>query len=66
MAAIIMSKLPIQTVSSHTPPMPPNIPTTCIRKSKIVLEEVGNISEAIKLADEPAGAVKQNMNTVNP
>jgi hypothetical protein len=52
---------PIQTVSIHTPIMPPNIPIMNIKKRTKVLDEVGNIYEAIKLADEPAGEVKKNM-----
>jgi len=32
-----------------------------MRKRINVLDEVGNIYDAIKLADEPAGDVKKNM-----
>lgn len=56
-----MKILPIQTVSIHTPIMPPIIPTINIKKRINVLDEVGNIYDAIKLADEPAGEVKKNM-----
>jgi len=45
----------------HIPTIPPHIPIMNIRNSMIVLDEVGNIYEAIRLADDPAGAVKQNM-----
>jgi hypothetical protein len=30
-----------------------------------VLEDVGKISDAIRLADEPAGEVKKNMKQIN-
>jgi len=51
-------------VSIHTPAIPPNIPTTNIIKRIRVLEEVGNISDAIKLADDPAGEVKKNITLI--
>jgi hypothetical protein len=35
-----------------------------ITNSKIVLEEVGKISEAMRLADEPAGDAKRNRMTI--
>ena len=53
--------LPSHTVSTHTPAIPPNIPTVNIMKRMRVLEFVGKISEAIRLADDPAGEVKKNM-----
>lgn len=56
-----MKILPIQTVSIHTPIMPPIMPTINIMNRIKVLEEVGKISEAMRLADEPAGDVKKNM-----
>lgn len=59
-----MKILPIQTVSIHTPIMPPIIPTINIKKRIKVLDEVGNIYDAIKLADEPAGEVKKNMKQI--
>lgn len=56
-----MKMLPIHTVSIQTPMIPPTIPIINIKKRINVLEDVGNIYEAIKLADEPAGDVKKNM-----
>lgn len=64
MPAIIMRILPKYTVSDQTPPMPPNMATINITNRINVREEVGNISEAIKLADEPAGEVKKNMTQI--
>jgi hypothetical protein len=49
---------------SQTPPIPPTIPTLNMRNKIIVLEDVGNISEAIRLAEDPAGEVKQNIKQV--
>ncbi len=45
-------------MSNHTPTDPPAIETINMTKSMIVREEVGNISEAIRLADELAGEAK--------
>ena len=59
--ARIIKMLPIHTVSIQTPIIPPIIPIMNIKNKINVLEDVGNISEAIKLADEPAGDVKKNM-----
>lgn len=38
--------------------MPPSIDTMNITNSMIVREAVGKISEAIRLADDPAGEAK--------
>ena len=59
--AMIIKILPIQTVSIHTPMIPPTIPIINMRKRIKVLDEVGNIYDAIRLADDPAGDVKKNM-----
>jgi hypothetical protein len=59
--AMIMKILPIQTVSIQTPIIPPTIPIINIKKRMSVLDDVGNIYDAIKLADEPAGDVKKNI-----
>jgi len=42
-------------LSNQTPQIPPSIDTMNITKSTMVLEDVGNTSEAIRLAEEPAG-----------
>jgi hypothetical protein len=52
-------------VSNHTPPIPPNMPIINIKNSINVREFVGNISDAIKLADDPAGDVKKNIMQIN-
>ena len=62
--AMIIKILPIQTVSIHTPMIPPTIPIINMRKRIKVLDEVGNIYDAIKLADDPAGDVKKNMKQI--
>lgn len=59
--AIIIKILPIQMVSIHTPMIPPIMPTINIKKRIKVLDEVGKIYDAMRLADEPAGEVKKNM-----
>ena len=45
-------------LSNHTPTDPPSIETINITNNMIVLEEVGNIYEAIKFAEELAGDAK--------
>ncbi len=52
-------------MSTHTPAIPPNIPTMNIINSINVLEDVGNIYEAIRLAEDPAGDVKKNITQIN-
>lgn len=47
-------------LSNHTPTEPPSIDTMNMTNNIMVLEEVGNIYEAIRLAEEPAGEAKTN------
>ena len=44
--------------------MPPSIEIINITNKRIVLEEVGKISEAIRFADEPAGDANKNRITI--
>ncbi len=59
--AITINIDPIQTVSIHTPIIPPTIPIMNIINNTKVRDDVGNIYDAIKFADEPAGDVKKNI-----
>jgi hypothetical protein len=61
MPANIINKLPTQIALTQIPTIPPLIPIINIKNRIIVREDVGNIYEAIKFADEPAGDVKQNI-----
>lgn len=45
-------------LSNQTPIEPPSMDTMNITKSMRVREEVGKISEAMRLAEEPAGEAK--------
>jgi hypothetical protein len=65
MPANIIIKLPTQIVFIQIPTIPPVIPIINIKNKIIVLEFVGKIYEAIKLEDEPAGDVKQNIIHIN-
>ncbi len=47
-------------LSNHTPTDPPNIDTINMTNSMSVREDVGNISDAIRLAEELAGDAKTN------
>ena len=55
---------PSHTVSTHTPIMPPTIPTMNIKNSTSVLDEVGKIYDAIRFAEDPAGDVNTNMKQI--
>lgn len=51
-------------MSTQTPHIPPNMPTTKMTDKTIGLVEVGKISEAIKLAAEEAGDPNMNITQV--
>ena len=63
--ATIIKIDPNHTVSTQTPIIPPTMPIMNIINRTKVLEEVGNISEAMRLAEDPAGEVKMNMKQIS-
>lgn len=63
-AAIIINEA-TTWLSNHTPTDPPNIDTINITNSIKVREDVGNISDAMRLADELAGEAKKNKMQTN-
>jgi hypothetical protein len=63
--AMIIKMDPSHTVSTQTPIIPPTMLIMNMINNTSVLDEVGNISEAMRLAEEPAGEVKMNMKQIS-